>query len=37
MRKPPTQLILLASLVALGCGTIAAVIVIRVVHAVLGG
>jgi hypothetical protein len=33
----PPQLVLLAALAALACGTVAAVIVIRVVHTVLGG
>lgn len=36
-RGAPPQLVLLAALAALACGTVAAVIVIRVVHTVLGG
>jgi hypothetical protein len=35
--KPPPQLILLAALVALGCGAVAAFIALRVVHTILGG
>jgi hypothetical protein len=33
----PPQVVLLAALAALGCGTAAAFIVIRVVHTVLAG
>lgn len=36
-RSMPPQLVLLAALAALACGTAAAVIVIRVVERVLGG
>ena len=36
-RGAPPQLIILAALAALACGTVAAVIVVRVVHTVLGG
>jgi len=33
----PPQLILLAALAALGCGAVAAVVAISVLHTVLGG
>lgn len=36
-RGAPAQLVVIAALAALACGTIAAVIAIRVVQTVLGG
>lgn len=37
MSRPPAQLVLLASLAALGCGVAAAVVAIDVLRTVLGG